>query len=121
VMSATLDADALAAFLDCKAFHVPGRTFPLTIEHQLAPSELPIERQMAAAIRTAVAATPGHVLAFLPGTREIRMTQELLMARGAPQGCKVLPLLGQLSLGEQTEAVRPSAQRKIVLATNVAE
>src|SRR5262249_29410544 len=60
------------------------------------------------------------VLAFLPGAGEIRRTAERLASR-LPTRVPVLPLHGGLSPDEQDAAIRPSADRRVILATNIAE
>ncbi|HYE03275.1 MAG TPA: ATP-dependent RNA helicase HrpA, partial [Phycisphaerales bacterium] len=66
---------------------------------------------------------PGDVLVFLPGEREIRETAEALR-KHHPPGTEILPLYARLSAEEQLRVFKPRAsgvQRRIVLATNVAE
>src|SRR5207344_3088239 len=68
----------------------------------------------------------GDVLVFLPGEREIRETAEVLRKhafQGARpgQGTEILPLFARLSVEEQDRVFQSSGQRRIVLATNVAE
>ena len=60
------------------------------------------------------------MLVFLPGAAEIRRTAALLASRS---GVQVHPLYGDLSRAEQDAAIRAPlpGQRKIVLATNIAE
>jgi ATP-dependent helicase HrpB len=72
-------------------------------------------------VRAACAEQGGHVLAFLPGTGEIRRTQEALAAWALEQGVRVVPLHGQLSPEEQDEALSLGGPRRVILATNVAE
>jgi ATP-dependent RNA helicase HrpB len=114
VMSATLDAGAVARFLgDCPVIAVPGRPYPVETTH--APG-----RALAAAVREVLAGDGGHVLAFLPGAGEIRRAQSALGDLVGP-GVVVLPLHGSLSPDEQDAALRPSERRKVLLATNLAE
>src|SRR5205823_1035350 len=52
VMSATLDAEPVAAFLDgAPVVRSDGRAFPLTIEFAAGPDERPLGKQVAAAVR----------------------------------------------------------------------
>ena len=62
----------------------------------------------------------GDVLVFLPGEREIREAAEALR-KHHPPGVEVLPLFARLSQQEQDKVFEPHGQRRIVLATNVAE
>jgi ATP-dependent helicase HrpB len=127
VMSATLDAEPVAAFLDPGAGGAPiirseGRTFPIAIEHVEQPDDRPIGRQVAAAVRRlAQDKLDGDVLVFLPGAAEIRRCQDDLAEVAAIFDLAVMPLYGDLPADEQDRAVRPARQRKVILATNVAE
>ena len=114
VMSATLDAGAVAAFLDgCPVIDVPGRTHPLEIAY--APGAA-----IGDAAVSALGATRGSVLCFLPGAAEIRRAVAEIAPRGGPD-VEVLPLHGSLDAAEQDLALRPSTRRRIVVATNIAE
>lgn len=62
----------------------------------------------------------GDVLVFLPGEREIRDAHRLLERRKY-RHTEVLPLYARLSAHEQDRVFKPGPQRRIVLATNVAE
>ena len=122
VMSATLDAEPIARFLAAPRLRSEGRAFPVTIEHLPVPDERPLDKQVTSAVRRLLDADPdGHVLVFLPGIGEIRRSAETLATLAKERGAVVLPLHGDMPLAEQARAVEPSAARKIVLATNVAE
>ncbi|MFH1569981.1 MAG: helicase-related protein, partial [Gemmatimonadota bacterium] len=124
VMSATLDAAAVAAALQCPALAAAGRAFPVEVDYLPARSEAPIWDQAAgAALELLGASAAGHVLVFMPGTYEIRRTVEACRQRlgGGARDVDVLPLYGALTPAEQDRAVAPSARRKIIVATNVAE
>jgi ATP-dependent helicase HrpB len=123
VMSATLDGARVAKLLDgAPVIESAGRSFPVDIRHEERPAGTPIEDAMAKAIREAVAAETGSVLAFLPGQREIERTAERLVGR-LPENCDVVALYGQIDGKAQDAAIRPAAagRRKIVLATSIAE
>jgi len=62
----------------------------------------------------------GDVLVFLPGEREIR-DAHLALSRRKYRETEVLALYARLSAAEQDRVFRPGPQRRIVLATNVAE
>jgi ATP-dependent helicase HrpA len=64
--------------------------------------------------------SPGDILVFLSGEREIRDTADALAAADLPE-TEVVPLYARLSLGEQHRVFAPHRGRRIVLATNVAE
>jgi ATP-dependent helicase HrpB len=123
VMSATLDIERVADILD----HPPaivsqGRSFPIEIRHRDRPPGERPEDSVARAILDAHRNETGSILAFLPGQGEILRTAERLEGRFGPETV-VVPLYGNLTQKEQDMAIRPSpaGQRKIVLATSIAE
>jgi ATP-dependent helicase HrpB len=117
VMSATLGpwADRVASFLG-GAPVIEIATRPHRVEVRHAPG-----LEVAAAVRQAAREAAGHVLCFLPGAPEIRRAAAQLSGLEAEAGVVVRPLHGGLSAEEQDDAVGPSARRKVVLATNIAE
>lgn len=118
-MSATLDAARLGAVMAAPVVESAGRLHPVEVRH--AARDLPnlrdLPEAMARAIRAALAAAPGDVLAFLPGMAEIRRTEAALEGLDAA----VLPLHGDLPLAAQDLALRPAEGRRVVLATAIAE
>ncbi len=121
-MSATLDTGHVAQYLDgCPILRSEGRLFELSITH-LPYSPKTLEAQLTDALELLVAEEPsGDVLAFLPGAAEIRRAMRESQAVARRAGLLVLPLYGDLPLAEQDRAIAPAAQRKVILATNVAE
>jgi ATP-dependent helicase HrpB len=122
-MSATLDAEPVAAFLgDAPVVRSEGRVHPVVIEHAAQPDDRPLGRQVSAAVRAAAQqGLDGDVLVFLPGAGEIRRCAEDLDDVARTFDLAVMPLHGDLTADEQDAAVRPAARRKVILATNVAE
>ena len=121
IMSATLDTSALADLLDAPIVESQGRMYPVAIIHteDARPEEL--ASQCTRTIIRAWREQQGDILAFLPGEAEIRACEQLLLAN--PIGAAIHPLYGQLSLAAQHAAIQPhgGGQRKIVLATSIAE
>ena len=78
VMSATLDGERLAQWLDAPRISSAGRSFPVEIAHFPARRDEALEPQVRRAIDHALATHSGDVLVFLPGIREIRRVQQLL-------------------------------------------
>jgi len=119
VMSATLDPGPVAAFLGgCPVVEARGRPHPVEVAYVPRPVHpREVDRACAAAVRRALEASEGHVLVFLPGVAEIERTADRL----ADIEAAVLPLHGRLPLAAQDRALAPSARRKVVLATNIAE
>lgn len=120
VMSATLDAGPISRFLhDAPIIQVPGRLFPVEIEHVM-PSGGPLSEQVADAVRAAIDRDDaGDVLAFLPGEAEIRRTIELLAPMSEREAIDLLPLHGSLPFEQQVRALTPGNRRRV--ATNIAE
>lgn len=124
-MSATLDTDALAAWLgDAVTLAADGRTYPVDIEHAPTPrvaGRWPWEPAAEQVRRLLREEASGDILVFMPGAHEISRTLGLL--RGAPEcrGVELLPLHGDLPADEQDRAVRGGDARKVIVATNVAE
>lgn len=123
-MSATLDGEALARLMKAQTIVSEGRAFPVETRWLGRPEpRTPIADAAAGAIRRALGESDGDVLVFLPGAGEIRRTAERLRERALPPGTQVAPLHGDLDLAAQDAAIRPSppGERKIVLATSIAE
>ncbi|WP_246016549.1 ATP-dependent helicase HrpB [Cohnella phaseoli] len=126
VMSATLEAEPVAGLLGgASVVRSEGRSFPVETVYRprLAGSEL--EEAVAGLALEALRAHEGDVLVFLPGIGEIRAAEAKLREklRGYAYDVRVFALHGGLSAEEQDKALAPlpAAERKIVLATSVAE
>ncbi|GAA3667492.1 ATP-dependent helicase HrpB [Acetobacter lovaniensis] len=120
-MSATAETERLASLMNAPVLTSEGRMFALEVHH--AKTDIPTLRDIApataAGIRQALAETTGDILAFLPGTGEIRRTAQLLDGISAT----VLPLHGELHPAEQARVLRPAdnGERRVILATSIAE
>ncbi len=123
VMSATIDGARFARLLGEGApiIESEGRSFPLEIRWLGGDASQGIEDRMAAAVLTAWREEAGDILAFLPGVREIERVRERLEAR-LPD-TPIHALHGQIEPSAQRAAIRrdPEGQRRIVLATAIAE
>jgi ATP-dependent helicase HrpB len=122
VMSATLDAQPVARFLDhAPIISVPGRLFPIEIEHRPA-HDLALVDRVADAVRHEIEQSGrGDVLVFLPGADEIRRVHRNVAPDASERDVLVLPLHGSLPANEQIAALAPASRRKVILATNIAE
>lgn len=122
VMSATLTTETVSDYLEQAPIitcNVP--TFPIEIRYQAKLTQQPLAIQMADAAASLLSSTAGDLLAFFPGVGEIQRTLQELRCRAELKDCLLLPLYGDLSAADQDRVFQPSPQRKIVLATNVAE
>lgn len=122
LMSATIDTTAICQTLQSPHIEGHGQMFPVKVIHTAEEADPFNAAELTAhTIRKAHQEEDGDILAFLPGEAEIRKCQELL---GTSLGeTKICPLYGLLSSQEQKMAIAPSpaGQRKVVLATNIAE
>ena len=124
VMSATIDGGRVARLMDdAPVITCEGRSFPVGTRYLGRSPQARLEDQMTAAIGQALSEEPGSILAFLPGQAEIRRTAERLGTRITDPSVVIAPLYGGLDLAEQDRAIAPAAvgQRKVVLATSIAE
>ena len=134
VTSATIDADRFArhfasAHGPAPVIMVSGRMFP--VEQRYRPFEESREYDLNHAIADAVDELwrdprhSGDILVFLPGEREIREAADHLRRHLSHQpvlrDAEVLPLFARLSQAEQDRIFDNHSQRRIVLATTVAE
>ncbi len=122
VMSATLDVERVASFLDAApVVRSEGRLHPVETRLLALPDERPLERQVVSAARQALRECAGDLLVFLPGRREIERAAEALTELAGNAAIELVPLYGDLPIEAQDAALRRGARRRIVLATNVAE
>ena len=124
VMSATLDADPVAALLDnAPIVTAEGRAFPVETRwlNRPLPADARLEGATADLVRRAAAETSGGLLVFLPGEGEIRRVTNALQGH-LPGDCTIQPLYGALPFKAQQAAILPlNSGRKVVLATAIAE
>jgi ATP-dependent RNA helicase HrpA len=127
ITSATLDAERFSRhFNGAPVMQVSGRGYPVEIRYRPPQENEEGEvEDMPQAICGALdelsaGGLRGDVLVFLPGEREIRDTAEALR-KHHPRGVEILPLFSRLSAAEQDRVFKPGKQRRVVLATNVAE
>jgi len=128
ITSATIDTGAFSrAFNDAPVIEVSGRTFPVDVSYEPLDAESEergdqtiVDAAVRVAERVLDESSRGDVLIFLPGERDIREATDLLEGRRGSEA-EVIPLYGRLSAGDQQRVFAPSAHRKIVVATNIAE
>ncbi len=147
VMSATLNAAELEKYLSerrspirrveaspvgteagaprCSVLASEGRTFPVEVEylpHRAGANGPPVWGLAAEEFSRYVnGGGEGDVLVFMPGGFEISQTIEAIRNTREAKGFIVLPLHGELQPKDQDAAVARYQQRKVVVATNVAE
>ncbi|MCQ1985274.1 ATP-dependent RNA helicase HrpA [Arthrobacter sp. zg-Y844] len=147
ITSATIDPQRFAEHFALNGTPAPiievsGRTFPVEIRYRPLnqpadggtdedgiEDELEEDRDPVDAVCDAVdelsREAPGDVLVFFSGEREIRDAADALRSSVARNprlaNTEILPLFARLSLAEQHKVFSPGRNRRIVLATNVAE
>lgn len=126
VMSATLDAAAWASRLEpCARLVSSGRMHPVAVKYSKdagAVAGKPVWEQAAWHCARLVAdGIPGDCLIFMPGAYEISRTLAALGSHAATRDLDLLPLHGDLPPERQDAVMEPSARRKVIVSTNVAE
>ena len=126
VTSATIDAERFSRhFENAPVIEVSGRLYPVEMRYRPVAGDSEDttreeeEQALADAVEELCREGDGDILVFLPGEREIRDTAEVLRRRHP--GVELLPLYARLSAPDQDRVFRPGRERRIVLATNVAE
>ncbi|MHA6557568.1 ATP-dependent RNA helicase HrpA [Pseudomonas alliivorans] len=138
ITSATIDLQRFSEhFNDAPIIEVSGRTFPVDTWYRPLTSEqdeegnsveddLTVDQAILATLEELAdferseRKSPGDVLVFLPGEREIRDAAEMLR-KAQLRHTEILPLYARLSPAEQQRIFQSHPGRRVVLATNVAE
>lgn len=128
ITSATIDTGAFSrAFGNAPVIEVSGRLFPVEVRHSPVEEWVGTEAEgtyvdatVAAASSAIQESEEGDVLVFLPSERDIREACAGLRRRWGTS-VEVLPLYGRLTTDEQQRIFAPGLQRRIVVATNIAE
>jgi len=128
ITSATIDTEKFSkAFDDAPVLEVSGRVYPVNVRYQ--PPEFSkednndlthVELAAESVGRLLKSSARGDILVFMPTEQDIRDTCELIAA-SRPEKSRLLPLYARLTASEQARVFAPSAERKIIVATNVAE
>jgi ATP-dependent helicase HrpB len=120
VMSATLEADRIAAALGGRHLQAQGRAYEVTLRYEPDGPAFPSPRHLTERVVRAVdklGDVQGDLLVFLPGKGEIGKARAALGGRRY----EVVELHGGLTPKEQARAFEPAARPKLILTTNVAE
>jgi ATP-dependent helicase HrpA len=128
ITSATIDTEKFSkAFGDAPVIEVSGRMYPVDVRYQPSESskeennELThVELAAQAVSRLSKESARGDILVFMPTEQDIRDTCELIEA-ARPKKSRILPLYARLTASEQARVFARLSQRKIIVATNVAE
>jgi HrpA-like RNA helicase len=147
LMSATIDADRMAAYwgTGTPRMHIPGRTFPVsnfTLEdvlklthgadedsvHELCERVKTLDYELIGRLVNYLVLNnegpkDGSILVFLPGAPEISKAIEAVKRRTEGLSVVLLALHGGLQPKEQNRVFlpAPSGQTKVIFSTNIAE
>ncbi|MBI3193598.1 MAG: DEAD/DEAH box helicase, partial [Ignavibacteriae bacterium] len=124
VMSATLDGIAVSSLLGtAPVLQCTGRTFPIITHYLKRIHDGAIEPLVVSAIHQTIKEDDGDVLVFLPGQKEIRRVESLLLDKELPEEIIIHTLFGEASAKQQQAALvsAPKGKRKIILSTSIAE
>ncbi|MHA7228974.1 helicase-related protein [Vibrio campbellii] len=123
VTSATLEGEKLANYLDAKRLRSKGRCFPVTVTYRsldsrYLPNKKGCENDVVRTVKEALEDEEGDILVFLPGRKEITQCSQMLQNL---DDVMVVKLHASVTDEERHRALTVQKQRKVVLATNVAE
>ncbi len=121
VMSATLDAQALATTLQAQHVHASGRNFSIDIQYRREPAWKDVPFVAAQEAVELARRMNGDVLVFMPGVAEIEATVGALQGLVNAGDIDVRRLHGSMPAQEQDAALDPCHRRRIVVCTNVAQ
>ena len=135
ITSATIDTKRFAEHFTLDPEHpvpvinVEGRTFPVEIIYKESDSELDqrdSHDQVVQSCLELASFDSGDILVFLPTEKDIRTVAKKLRAAHfsgdtASRQTEILPLYARLTTEQQNQIFQPHQNRRVVLATNVAE
>lgn len=119
VMSATIDTEPVSRLLDdAPVVAVPGRAHPVVTVRRQRPVRSAWVNEVAAATVEALASHPGDALIFAPGRAEVERVRRTLEGRTT---AAVHALHGGTTAARQRALLRPGTERRVIVATAVAE
>jgi len=130
VTSATIDPGRLSEFFGgAPVIEVSGRSYPVEVRYRPLvaededAAELSLPEGIVEAVRELDLRSGGgsaDTLVFLPGEKHIREAADALSKARLP-GTEMLPLYARLSAVDQAKIFQKHSQRRVIIATNVAE
>ncbi|WP_394251334.1 helicase-related protein [Vibrio profundi] len=123
ITSATIEGEKLATYLSAKRLKSEGRIYKVAVQYRSRDSrDLPdirnLEQKVKAEVEYQLEHSSNDILVFLPGRKEITQCAQMLSGL---DGVKIVKLHASVSDEERNLALTIQNQRKVVLATNVAE
>jgi HrpA-like RNA helicase len=127
--SATLNSASLASYTGAQEITAQGRCFPIESRYvatdmRLMPHSDKLDLRVKQALHLALSLAQynqGDILVFLPGKKEIQQIAQSLARDEACNSTLILPLHAGSDQTVQRQALNRQPQRRIILATNVAE
>ena len=128
ITSATIDTEKFSeAFDHAPVIEVSGRMYPVKTRYVSTDADIKDEDQQTY-VETAVreldriikTTESGDILIFMPTEQDIRETCELINGKNY-RHTDILPLFARLSASEQSRVFIQSRERKVIVATNIAE
>ena len=128
ITSATIDTEKFSkAFGGAPVIEVSGRMYPVEVRYEKPESKkvekdevTHVERAAQAVRQLVTESRRGDILVFMPTEQDIRDTCELIEGSKFKNSL-ILPLYARLTAAEQARVFARSPERKIIVATNVAE
>ena len=122
VTSATLSLEQVTQYLPkSKSLELSFRNYPVEIEYRSMQLNEVIWKRVTFELRKCLINHDGDVLIFASGAFEIsRIIQEIKSAPWA-KSLLVRPLYGDMRIEDQEFALKKTAERKIIVSTNIAE
>ncbi|MDN7127282.1 ATP-dependent RNA helicase HrpA [Pseudidiomarina sp. 1APR75-33.1] len=124
ITSATIETERFSKhFNNAPVISVSGRTYPVETRYRPLEGEDDsgdVIQGVCDAVQELYREPSGDILVFGSGEREIRDFAEALNELDLPN-TELLPLFARLSANEQNRVFQSHGQRRIVIATNVAE
>ena len=129
IASATLDTKLFSrGFFNAPVITVSGRRYPVEVRYEPVIG-LWRGRAMRSHVDGVIHAVrsildkgePGDILAFLPTVEDIHECMTGSIALTKDKACTVMPLYGRMDPRQQGGIFRRDKQRRIILATNIAE
>lgn len=135
ITSATIDTERFAEHFTLSperpvpVINVEGRTFPVEVVYKEPDSEIDqrdVHDQVVQSCLELASFDSGDILVFLPTEKDIRTVAKKLRAAHFSgdtnnRQTEILPLYARLTTEQQNQIFQPHQNRRVVLATNVAE
>ncbi len=130
ITSATIEGERLAQYLGANRISCEGRTYQVDIQHRAnesrtLPDSRHLEQRIAEEVNHQLIASIGDMLVFLPGKKEIVQCEQALAKNPDIQVVKLHASVSDkerdIALAGRNMDTESNGQRKVILATNVAE